>query len=195
MRFLLLIYVLIISYYFYSCHHKKEKINEVPIKETDSRNNNIPDFVNSLNLPELAFPIIGHYSSPDQLDTIDFDVKDDPEYLYDFSIFPKGQKKKALNITIASEIHLYDEGDLDGDGTQEIGIIPGYNTSSCRNYLIYSFKNGNWKLLYTISSHLADREQGIDYVKREGDRIRILSADDGCCQCFGLDTLYEKIKK
>ena len=181
-----------------SCNNNKNKeVNDgINTKaKKDSLDYGLPKFLNRLNLPEMQLPVIGHFSSPDIFDTLDFSVKESTEYLYDFTMFTKGHEKNGLNITIASEVHFYDEGDLNGDGTHEIGIIPGYNTSACRNYLVYTFKNDRWRLLYEISSHMGDRERGIDYVKRIGDSIRILSADDGCCQCFGLDTTFEKIKK
>jgi hypothetical protein len=184
---------ILICIFLYSCDDSsKSNSNTAKTKEVikDSIGNGMPQFLNTLNLPEMELPAIGHFSSATILDTLNFDVKESEEYLYDFSLFTKGSKKNSLIISIASEFHVYDEGDLDGDGTNEIGILPGYNTSACRNYSIYSFANHKWKLLYTISTHLADRKLGIDYVKRQGDSIRILSADFGCCQCFGLDTTY-----
>jgi hypothetical protein len=186
-------FLMLICIFLYSCDDKtrSNSITDKTIDDKkDSIDNGMPQFLNTLNIPEMDLPAIGHFSSADILDTLDFEVKESEEYLYDFILFTKGDKKNSLNITIASDFHVYDEGDLDGDGTNEIGILPGYNTSACRNYGIYSFANHKWKLLYTVSSHLPDREQGVDYVKRQGDTIRILSADFGCCQCFGLDTTY-----
>ncbi len=189
--FLIIILFVIIIISFLTCNNNQTS----PIAESkkDSFNDSIPKFINTLNMPEMNLPYVGHFSSFDIFDTLDFSVKESTEYLYDFTLFAKGYKNNGLNITIASEVHFYDEGDLYGDGTHEIGIIPGYNSSACRNYLVYSFKNRHWKLLYQINSHLGDRERGVDYVKRIGDSIRILSADDHCCQCFGLDTSYEKL--
>ena len=187
--------ILVFCFLLYCNNNTKTKNKPTVEIKIDSIDYRVPKFVNSLNLPEMELPAVGHFSSANSLDTLDFDLKDSEEYLFDFCLFAKGDKKKGLNLTTVSEIHIYDEGDLDGDGTTEIGILPGYNTSSCRNYLVYSFKNHKWKQLCNISSHLADREIGIDYVKREGDKLRILSADeDECCQCFGLDTSYIKIK-
>jgi len=187
--------LLLMSIFLFSCNNNKkaEPATTIEVKN-DSTEHGMYRFFNSLNVPEMNLPAVGHFSSANRFDTLDFDVKESDEYLYDFAIFTKDDKKNRLNITIASEIRFYDEGDLDGDGTNEIGILPGYNTSACRAYHVYSFANHKWELLFTVSSHLADREQGIDYVKREGDSIRILSADDeDCCQCFGLDTSYIKL--
>jgi len=186
--------LLLMSIFLFSCNNikKSETATTVEVKK-DTTEHGMPQFLNSLNLPEMELPAVGHFSSSKRIDTLDFDVKESEEYLYDFAIFSKDDKKNRLNITIASEFHVYDEGDLDGDGTNEIGVLPGYNSSACREYLVYSFANHYWKLLYSVSSHLADRERGVDYVKREGDSIRILSAnDEDCCQCFGLDTSYIK---
>jgi len=158
------------------------------------RDDSVAYFINRLNLPEIKMPFMGNFSSSEKVDTLDFKMSDSKEYLYDCKLFAKGEYNKALNITVVSEIHFYDEGDLNKDGTHEIGILPGYNTSACRNYLIYSYKNHQWKLLFNINSHLGDRRNGIDYVKNEGNKIRILTADEGCCGCFGLDTFYETIK-
>lgn len=173
-----------------SCkNNKTESEQKSPVADSTEdlyERNGMPKFLNRLNLPEMDLPAAGYFTSPNTIDTLDFEM-------YDFRLFIKGDEKNALNIEDASEIHVYDEGDLNGDGINEIGIIPGYTTSACRTYLVYTFKDHRWKLLYEISSHLGDRERGIDYVKSEGDQIRILSANEDCCQCFGMDTTYEKI--
>ncbi len=38
-------------------------------------------------------------------------------------------------------------GDLDGNGTTEIGITPDWWTSCWRSYYVYTFANGKWQLL------------------------------------------------
>ncbi len=37
-------------------------------------------------------------------------------------------------------------GDLDGNGTTEIGILPEWWTSCWHDYLVYTFANGKWQL-------------------------------------------------
>ena len=187
----------VLSLFALSCNDNKTETEEKSpvVDSTDYyyEKNGMPKYLNRLNLPEMELPVAGHFTSPNSMDTLDFEMKVSGEYLNDYTLFVKGDEKNGLNITIASEVHFYDEGDLNGDGINEIGIIPGYTTSACRSYLVYTFKDHRWKLLYEISSHLGDRERGIDYVKREGDQIRILSANEDCCQCFGMDTTFEKI--
>jgi hypothetical protein len=46
---------------------------------------------------------------------------------------------------------LVNEGDLDGNGTTEIGILDTWLTSSCRLYRIYTLKENAW---YYITPHL-----------------------------------------
>ena len=176
-----------------SNHSTNNKIGNIQVKNK-IHDDSVEYFINRLNYPEMKMPFTGNFSSSEKVDTMDYKLIDSKEYLYNCKLFAKGEYDNALNITVVSEIHFYDEGDLDGDGTHEIGILPGYNTSACRNYLVYSYKNHHWKLLYSINSHLGDRRNGVDYVKKEGNKIRILSADDGCCGCSGLDTFYQTIK-
>ena len=55
----------------------------------------------------------------------------------------------TLKNTIAP--FLVNEGDLDGNGTTEIGILDTWLTSSCRLYRIYTLKENVW---YYITPHL-----------------------------------------
>ncbi len=180
-----------------SCHSEKkeaDKIMPVMEKKNPSFEDDIPEFLNCLNLPEMKIPFVGKFSSANRLDTLDMEVTS-AELHFNCKLFVRGEFKKALTFNDVIGVWFYDEGDLNCDGTNEIGIIQGFYGGACRSYEVYTYKNHKWKRLYQIPSHLGDREKGIDYVKRMGDSIRILSADDGCCQCFGLDTTFEKIKK
>ena len=163
-------------------------------QQTKSINDEIPEFLNCLNLPELTTPFVGSFIKANNYDTLDTEVTGG-EINFNCKIFIRGEYKKSLKLKGITGAWIYDEGDLNGDGTNEIGVMPGYYGSACRGYQIYTYKNHKWKMLYNISTHLGDREKGIDYVKREGDKVRILNADDNCCQCFGLDTTYENLKK
>lgn len=42
---------------------------------------------------------------------------------------------------------LVNEGDLDGNGTTEVGVLDTWMTSSCRMYRIYTLRNGRWVYL------------------------------------------------
>lgn len=166
---------------------------KVTKQTTDSLEKNTPDFLYALNLPELSTPFIGYLSNTKIKDTLEVEY-DFSEKGIDAAVFIKGEKKKRLFFKDIQGVWLYDEGDLNGDGTNEIGLIAGYRGGACNSYFVYTYQNHVWKKLYLISSHMGDREKGIDYVKRIGDSVRILNANDDCCQCFGLDTTFEKIK-
>ncbi len=63
------------------------------------------------------------------------------------------------------------EGDLDDDGADEIGLLPGWWTSCWRGYVVYTFKNGNWRLLLDpISTHCNQWDQGVDVIAKDPSR-------------------------
>ena len=80
----------VISIFLHSCNNNKksEPPTIVEVKK-DSTEHGMPKFLNSLNLPEMELPAVGHFSSANRFDTLDFDVKESDEYLYDFAIFSK----------------------------------------------------------------------------------------------------------
>ena len=110
-----------------------------------------------------------------------------------FLLYIKNSNIDTLKITDADGFAVYREGDLDSDGLEEIGIMEAYPTSSCRTYSIYGIENDKWKEKYSILTHLADRELGVNYFRNMGNKLRIIQAKrDDCCQCLGLDTIYIK---
>ena len=152
----------------------------------------VPEYINSINTKSIEFPYVGNFTNTITKDTLKYEVLGNAEN-YSFIIYLNSDKKKAFKIKDATSFEAYPEGDLDGDGFDEIGILPGWNTSACRIYKIYSFKNNKWKELYRVDTHLPDRAVGVDYFKRDRNRLRIISAADNCCQCAGTDTTYINI--
>lgn len=72
-------------------------------------------------------------------------------------------KIPAITITscIGGEPQIL--GDLDGNGTTEIGIVPEWWTSCWRSYYIYTFVNGKWTLFVdpiTIHCNLFEEHDG-----------------------------------
>lgn len=54
-------------------------------------------------------------------------------------------------------------GDLDGNGTTEIGLVPEWWTSCWRSYYIYTFVNGKWTLFVdpiTVHCNLFEEHEG-----------------------------------
>jgi len=59
-------------------------------------------------------------------------------------------------------------GDLNGDGSDEIGLIPDWFTSCWRSYLVYTYKKGKW--IYAVSPfsvHCNTVEEGLPLVKKD----------------------------
>jgi hypothetical protein len=61
---------------------------------------------------------------------------------------------------------LKNEGDLNDDGNDEIGILPGWGTSSCRDYNVYTYKKNRWKMICDIGSTWNMRAKGIVVIEK-----------------------------
>lgn len=54
------------------------------------------------------------------------------------------------------------EGDLDNDGADEVGILPVWESSCWKGYFVYTFKNNKWiEALEPISTHCIQWEKNI----------------------------------
>jgi hypothetical protein len=65
----------------------------------------------------------------------------------------------------------YNHGDLNGNGTDEIGLLPGWFTSCWRDYLVWTFKNGNW--IYAvdpITTHCNLWDSGVEPIAIDRNR-------------------------
>lgn len=57
-------------------------------------------------------------------------------------------------------------GDLNNDGSDEIGLVPGWFTSCWRDFLVWTLKSGSWGFaLQPISTHCDQRDQGINPIQ------------------------------
>ena len=75
---------------------------------------------------------------------------------------------EPLKIDMCSMYTFKNEGDLYGNGKDIIGVLPGWFSSGCRQYSIYTLKKGKWKLACsTISNTLNMREAGIILVEND----------------------------
>jgi len=60
------------------------------------------------------------------------------------------------------------EGDLDGNGTDEIGVMCYWPTGSCRVYYVYTFHNNEWEVIFgPIESSHSMREAGIVLIEKD----------------------------
>ena len=153
------------------------------------------DFYNSINQPKVELPYVGHFRSKELNDTLDFEILPDSEYRSVFTgyLYLRGDKAR-LQFDETTSIAVYSEGDIDGNGTEEIGLMLGWHTSGCRGYSLKTYSRNKWREIAYVGTHLPDREKGVDYFKNVGKQIRIISANSGvCCQCLQLDTTFRKI--
>ncbi len=63
------------------------------------------------------------------------------------------------------------EGDLNNDGADEIGILPDWWTSCWREYQVYTFRNNKWKYVVApFSTHCNQWEEGVDAIIKDHSR-------------------------
>ncbi len=75
---------------------------------------------------------------------------------------------KPLTIDKCPFFTFKNEGDLYGDGKDVIGVLPGWFTSSCRQYSVFTLSNDGWKLVCpSIGNTLNMREAGIVLVEKD----------------------------
>ncbi len=59
------------------------------------------------------------------------------------------------------------KGDLNGDGTDEIGILPDWWTSCWRSYFVYTLKAQNWEhLVAPITTHCTQWDDGFGFIQK-----------------------------
>jgi hypothetical protein len=75
---------------------------------------------------------------------------------------------KPLKIDNCPFFTFKNERDLYGDGKDVIGVLPGWFTSSCRQYSVFTLSNGGWKLACpSIGNTLNMREAGILLIEKD----------------------------
>jgi len=104
----------------------------------------------------------------------DFDGNGTKEYAYtkvsdcsdgcdgkcETTIYFSDKKIKTFIILPANGGALYNLGDLNGDGKDEIGFYPGWCTSCWHAFHVYTLSNNSWKpLVPSISTHCSQWEE------------------------------------
>jgi hypothetical protein len=75
---------------------------------------------------------------------------------------------EPLKIDMCPMYTFKNEGDLYGNGEDVIGVLPGWFSSGCRQYSIYTLKRGKWELACSpISNTMNMREAGIVLVEKD----------------------------
>ena len=80
---------------------------------------------------------------------------------------------------------IKNEGDLDGDGGDEIGFLYAWTASGCRNYTVFTLKNNKWYILIDgVASSYDMRAMGIIPVEKDPEQdgvILLCSSNDYTC--------------
>jgi hypothetical protein len=80
--------------------------------------------------------------------------------------FP-GSELPKISIKQSVTVYLVNEGDLDGDGADELGVVPGRGYGIWSFYYLYTFKKGQWdQLIYPFRVHFDDVNDDFDFVKK-----------------------------
>jgi len=77
---------------------------------------------------------------------------------------------KPLLIQYCPFGQFKNEGDLNNDGKDEIGVLPGWYSSACRYYHVFTYKDSLWtEACPSIGTTLNMREAGIIVIEKDRD--------------------------
>lgn len=76
------------------------------------------------------------------------------------------QKIEPIVVENCVGASLFNEGDLDGDGSDEVGVAPEWFTSCWSGFPVYSLTSGSPRLRVGVSTHCAQFEEGIHPVEK-----------------------------
>lgn len=104
--------------------------------------------------------------------------------MWDWHIYSKQNSVDTLILTQRFSVRLIQEGDLDGNGTDEFGVRRESDAGTWDNYYIYTFSNGEWKCLidpiWTYCTHFYDElKNGEDVAEKtnQSDFIKVRYSD------------------
>ena len=111
--------------------------------------------------------------------------------LWAWRIYGKNGTVDTLTLPQRHTVRLIQEGDLDGNGTEEFGVRKETDAGTWDNYCIYTYDKGVWKYLieplWTYSDHFyTDLNNGNDVVERTNQsgyvtvRFSDIRNDDFC---------------
>lgn len=91
--------------------------------------------------------------------------------MWDWIIYSKQNSVDTLILTQRFSVKMIQEGDLDGNGTDEFGIRREVEQGTWDSYFIYSYNNGKWQYLinpiWTYSTHFyKELNNGNDVAER-----------------------------
>lgn len=125
--------------------------------------------------------LVGDFNGDGQQDTAWFTRSETFEYYFEnkacLGSFKFSDRKiRPLELGDCCGGTFKNEGDLDDNGTNEIGIMCSYPFSGCRDYYVYSYINNEWMIiLEPIETSLSMREAGIVLVEKDKENKEYLT--------------------
>lgn len=141
--------------------------------------------VESASMEKFRDTIIGNFGGND-IDTLIAEPIDTTidRSLWTWRIYGKNNTVDTLILSQRFIVRLIQEGDLDGNGTDEFGVRREIEAGTWDNYCVYTYDNGEWKYLiepiWTYSDHFyTDLNNGNDVVEKTNDsrNIRVRFSD------------------
>lgn len=148
--------------------------------------------VEPASMEKFRDTIIGNFAGND-IDTLiaePIDTTTDCS-LWNWRIYSKNNAFDTLILSQRFIVKLIQEGDLDGNGTEEFGVRREIEAGTWDNYCVYTYDKGEWKYLiepiWTYSDHFyTDMNKGADVVERTNQsgyvtvRFSDIRNDDFC---------------
>ncbi len=104
--------------------------------------------------------------------------------LWNWRIYGKNNTVDTLFLSQRFTVKLIQEGDLDGNGTDEFGVRREAEAGTWDNYCVYTYNKGEWKYLinpiWTYSDHFyTDLNSGNDVVTatNSSDLLKVRFSD------------------
>lgn len=137
------------------------------------------------SLAQYRDTIIGNFNG-NNIDTLIAEPIDTTvdRSLWTWRIYGKNNTVDTLILSQRFAVRLIQEGDLDGNGSDEFGIRREAEAGTWDNYCVYTYDKGEWKYLikpiWTYSAHFyTDLNNGNDVVERakQSDLVRVRFSD------------------
>lgn len=98
--------------------------------------------------------------------------------MWDWRICSKKNTVDTLILAHRFSINMIQEGDLDGNGTDEFGIRREIEQGTWDSYFIYSYNNGKWQYLinpiWTYSTHFYEELNNGNDVAERTDKPNVI---------------------
>jgi len=167
---------------------------DIKVENSRSRYSDIPEYMNTIKGYSQADTIVGDFNGDGRKEKAWFKYRKGEKHynidrekltqkelakipdsliveLDDNELLFSDKSIKPLKIkSIKYDWVLKNEGDLNDDGKDEIGILPGWGTSACRNYKVYTYKKNKWKMICDIGSTLNMRAKGLVAIEKDKSR-------------------------